>query len=289
MRAVHHVRGAPAPAVLDATAIEGGSVTLADGSHIAVSEGGRVRVVAVNPREVELALEAGSVVLDVPHADRRVTVHAGRYDVIDQGTRYRVSIKPEGEVTVGVTEGSVEVRSRSGTEATRRLSAGDEWSNVQPLAAMAPPSPAATAPPSAPGSTGLAAPAAALALGATSARDLLELAERQRLAGNPRGAASALDTLRHRHRGDPRAALAAFELGRLRLDALGDPAGAAEALGDSIAIAPTGPLREDAEARRVEALDLAHSAECPAARDAFLARHPHSIHRAVVAGRCAGL
>jgi transmembrane sensor len=102
-----------------------------------------------------------------------------------------------------------------------------------------------------------------------------------------RDAERALDTLRKRHRGDPRAALAAFELGRLRLDTLGNPAGAAEALTDAITLAPGASFREDAEARRVQALDASHArAACAAARDAYLARYPKGAHAAVVHARC---
>jgi transmembrane sensor len=113
------------------------------------------------------------------------------------------------------------------------------------------------------------------------------MAQRARLAGQPRAAGVAFETLRRRFRSDPRAALAAFELGRLRLDSLGDAAGAVEAFDDAIALAPRGPLREDAEARRVEALGIERSPQCPSARDAFIARYPGSAHAAVVAERCA--
>jgi transmembrane sensor len=107
------------------------------------------------------------------------------------------------------------------------------------------------------------------------------------MAGHPRAAAAAFDTLRRRFRTDPRAALAAFELGRLRLDSLGDAPGALEALNDAIGLSPRGPLREDAEARRVEALSAQRSPDCGAARDAFLGRYPRSAHVDLVAGRCA--
>jgi transmembrane sensor len=288
----------PAQDAAAVAAIESGSVTLADGSRITVENGGRVRVASGHARDIELVLEAGAVALEVPHTNRRMTVHAGRYDVTDLGTRFRVALGAAGQVGVHVEEGTVEVRARGASEPPRALSAGDEWSNAPPAAARAEasarsdtaPSPAAIAVeslPSIPPEAGApSAPSPAEA--AMSAKDLLELAERQRLGGNLRAAASALDTLRRRHRNDPRAALAAFELGRIRLDGLGDAHGAVEAFNDSIALSPNGPLREDAEARRVEALDIEHSGDCPSARDAFLARYPRGVHRAVVAARCGG-
>jgi transmembrane sensor len=117
---------------------------------------------------------------------------------------------------------------------------------------------------------------------------LLESAKRARLAGRPRDAAIALDTLRRRYRSDPRAALAAFELGRLRLDNLGDAPGAVEALNDAIVLAPQGSFREDAEARRVDALDAEGAPGCAEARDAYLVRYPKGIHATMVAARCNG-
>ena len=281
--------------------IEGGAVTLGDGSRIAVEAGGRVRILSSRGRDVELVLESGAVDLDVPHGSRRVTVHVGRYDVVDLGTRFRVALATDGQVGVHVAEGTVEVRSHQSAEPPRALSSGDDWSNHAPSPSRAEASASLPTPsvpasvdvplpsaPNAPEGGAPASPAPALNESTLSAKDLLEIAERQRLAGNPRAAASALDALRRRHRGDPRAALAAFELGRLRLDALGDAHGAVEAMTDSIALAPNGPLREDAEARRVEALEIDHAPECAAARDAFLARYPRGVHRAVVAARCLG-
>lgn len=71
------------------------------------------------------------------------------------------------------------------------------------------------------------------------------------------------------------------------MDALGDPAGAAEAFGDAIALSPGAPFREDAEARRVEALDaLPDKARCERAREAFIARYPAGLHAARVSQRC---
>jgi len=280
-------------ASVEIAAIEGGAVTLRDGSRIAVETGGRVRVLSGSGRDVELVLESGTVDLDVPHTNRRMTVHVGRYDVVDLGTHFRVALAADGQVAVHVAEGTVEVRPHGGAEPLRALSAGDVWSNgpAEPPHVDAPreSSPVATPSVAFPAATTANAPeagaptASARTEPASSAKDLLELAERQRLAGNPRAAAAAFDMLRRRHRGDPRAPLAAFELGRLRLDAWGDAHGAVEALTDSLALSPNEPLREDAEALRVEALNLDHSSECVAARTAFLARYPHSVHRAVAA------
>ena len=115
---------------------------------------------------------------------------------------------------------------------------------------------------------------------------LLLLAETARGSGHIRDAERAFDALRTRHRGDARAGLAAFELGRIRQDS-GNPGGAAQALADAIALAPGAPFREDAEARRVQALEASGArGACAAARDAYLARYPSGAHAATVRTRC---
>ena len=48
-------------------------------------------------------------------------------------------------------------------------------------------------------------------------------------------------------------------------------------------------LRDDAEARRVEALDkMGANARCVRAKGAYLANHPSGVHRAEVTGWCGG-
>jgi transmembrane sensor len=277
------------PDGMEGSLIENGTLTLADGSHVAVSDGGKFRVETLRDDAVVLALESGSVELVVPHTRRTLTVRTPRYDVVDVGTRFRVVLDKDGVEHVEVSEGSVEIRSRADETPPRRLEGGESWSSApsapvpvvaaQPAPAESTPSlPAEQAP----------SPAAAVAARDPGAnpRDLLETAERARLAGQPRAACAAFDSLRRRFRSDPRAALAAFELGRLRLDSLGDAHGALEAFDDAIVLAPRGPLRQDAEARRVEALSLEHSPLCGAARDAFLEHYPASAHAAAVAGQC---
>jgi hypothetical protein len=117
-------------------------------------------------------------------------------------------------------------------------------------------------------------------------QELLQLANEARIAGRVKDAATAFDTLRRRYRKDPRAGLAAFELGRLRLDSLGDPLGAVEALLDAISLAPEATFREDADARLIEAYDEAHDPRCHVARQDYLARYPKGVHAAAVAVRC---
>jgi hypothetical protein len=277
--------GRAPPDGMEGSLIESGTVTLADGSHVAVSDGGRLRVETLRDDFVVLALDVGSVELAVAHTRRTLVVRTPRYDVVDVGTRFRVVLDADGSERVEVSEGSVEIRSRLDKTPARRLEGGESWSSTPsapaPVVSAGPMPVEATI-----ASSAEPLPSSAVRDPRVGPRDLLERAERARLAGQPRAAVAALDTLRQRFRSDPRAPLAAFELGRLRLDSLGDAHGALEAFDDAIALAPRGPLRQDAEARRVEALSVERSPLCAAARDAFLERYPTSAHAAVVAAQC---
>ena len=82
---------------------------------------------------------------------------------------------------------------------------------------------------------------------------LLALADVARQSGHPRQAADVLELAAREHAGDPRAGLAAFTLGRLQLETLGEPARAAEAFARVIALGEPRGLLEDAQARLVQA------------------------------------
>lgn len=86
-----------------------------------------------------------------------------------------------------------------------------------------------------------------------SAGTLLAAADRARLAGRFEEGAALLRRLVRDYPADQRAPLAAFSLGRLLLGELGRPAEAARAFARARALAPDGPLAEDALAREVEA------------------------------------
>jgi TolA-binding protein len=227
------------------------------------------------------------------------------------GTHFAVQREAGRDVSVRVDRGVVEVAPASGGE-SRRLAAGERWSApdgasalgvsaseqapVGATAGIAPaavvsvttaPAPAATAAP-APAATAAASPIAnAAPRHEETARDLFDEAQRARAEGRSLDAARAFDRLRRGFPRDPRAALSAFELGRLRLDVLGDAQGAEEALRDAMALGPQSPFREDAEARRVEALArMGDHGGCSAARSAYLARWPNGTYRRAVEAGC---
>jgi transmembrane sensor len=299
--------------LVDETVIESGagaatSVTLADGSRVELGAATRARLTSAKATAIRIDLERGSVDIEATHvAGRTFVVGAGPYDVRVVGTHFAVRRVPGAQVTVQVERGAVEVAAAGSSGEARRLAAGEQWSAPESTAlpaaataALLPPSAAAGAAPAglvaatpAQGEPVAQPPAPAAIAPAPlvrrddNARDLFDEAQRARADGRPADAARAFDRLRRTFPRDARAALSAFELGRLRLDALGDPRGAEEALRDAIALGPSSPFREDAEARRVEALRRAGDATgCASARAAYLARWPNGTYRRAVEVGC---
>jgi tetratricopeptide (TPR) repeat protein len=309
MLVVSGVRRAPvAGAAFVVASLPEGKQELAfsDGSRVTVAPGGRLRVDRATTSDVAMRLEAGRARFEVKHdAVRRFLVAVDDFEVIDRGTRFEIArgddVRPG--IEVRVEEGEVELRDPSHPE-PRRLTAGESWSNRAPEMANAPlPSNEPAAPTvgpavANPGSpSGASTPRASKGGGAADgdaprgstepARELFERGNLAKLEGRLQEAADAFDALRLRYRTDGHAALAALELGRLRLNHLGDPAGALAALQDAIKLGPRAPFREEAEARIVDAFaTLGRGSECARAREQFLARHPRSVHAAAVAGKC---
>ena len=282
------------------------TLVMPDGSRAVLEPQSHITLATVRPDLVEMSLDRGGVDFEVVHREqRRFVVTAGGYDVIDKGTRFTVRLVANAGKTsleVKVLDGRVQVARHGNPSDSKQLGGGETWSATVDDAARAP-LPAAATPASASADTEPTAVPPELGVPAASAaismpkhaplppqedpKELLSRAEAARATGRPREAAAALDALRTRHRKDPRAALAAYELGRLRLETLGDPSGAAEALGDAIAISPAAPFREDAEGRRVQALErMGDEERCVAAKTAYLTRYPQGIHRAEVLRRC---
>lgn len=309
--------GARSAGLVDEAVLESGagangtnavSVTLADGSLVQLGAMTRARLTSAQPKAIRIDLERGAVEIEATHVEgRSFVVGAGGYDVHVVGTHFSVERDPGEEVTVHVDRGVVEVGASGGNGGgnageTRRLAAGERWSapdgasartTVVPAAvapataAVQPSSPAPWQPTPSPQVVSGTAASPALAHHDESARELLDDAQRARADGRSEDAARAFDRLRRTFPRDPRSALAAFELGRLRLDVLGDARGAEEALRDAIALGPSSPFREDAEARRVEALSrMGDKAACASAQTAYLARWPNGTYRRAVEVGC---
>lgn len=247
------------------------------GAHVLGEPGADL---VVGPNRVEV--RSGAVELDVPHdPSRRFVVIAGAVTIVDVGTRFRVEVEPGRAVRVLVHEGAVRIEQDGRTPA--ELRAGESWSST---IKEKEPEPAVVK--SAETSASARAVPPRKPTPREEAKRLFETGDAARLSGHPEEAARAFDALRARFRDDPSAGLAAMELGRLRQDVLHDPKGAEEAFRDAIALAPAAPFREDAEARRVAALEASGDrVGCAEARAGYLARYPSGLHAPSVSRRCA--
>ena len=263
------------------------AVVLADGSRVALGAKSRLRFTSTRANAVRLDLERGRVDVQATHVEGRTfVVGAGDVEVYVVGTRF--TVEDDGPVRVHVEEGKVRVHDPSGDHF---VAGGEEWAEE-----ALPPTPAPSAddadetedaPRDESADASVVSHRHRRGGGALDAKALLDEAQKAMTQGRAADAARSFDALRRDHRRDARAGLAAFELGRLRLDSLGDPSGAEEAFRDAIRLARDGGLRDDAEARRVEALEKmgAHAA-CARARAAYLGAHPNGVHRSEVTARC---
>ena len=120
-----------------------------------------------------------------------------------------------------------------------------------------------------------------------SAREMFEQATGLWREGRAQEAAQAYQNLLSTYPRDARAGLAAFELGRLRMDRLGDVPGALRALERAVTSAPGAGFREDALARVVRAsAALGNASRCASAREQYLREYPNGVHRLSVAKSC---
>jgi transmembrane sensor len=253
--------------------------SLTDGSVVtSVDPASRLLAKTVSPKLVELELVAGSARFEVaPDREREFRVRAGRVGIVVVGTKFQVERHGE-RTTVSVQAGKVRVAWERG----QQLLEPGERGSFPPVetAGEAAPTPAAEAPapePEAPSAGPRAAPlhpapdwralanrgdftAAYRALRdrakpvtPTNVDDLLLAADVSRQAGHAADSVPYLERALAAHEGDARFAVVAFTLGRVRMSDLDDPAGAALAFAQARAVAPRGPLAEDALAREIEA------------------------------------
>jgi transmembrane sensor len=262
---------------------------LADGSRVkALSRGAAVSVEGNEPKQIKLRLDAGGARFDViPNKQREFTVRAGSVEVAVLGTVFDVE-RGDGKVRVSVSRGKVRVRtgvSANGSTATAIVKAGEaQWfedvapseRSLRELSTAV--TPARTrnrhlaqhnareraAQEDAPraewrslSQSGDYEGAYRLLQQSTVEDDdsvaLLDAADAARLSGHPQVAVTYLRKVLDQHRESPVAPLAAFTLGRVLLERLGQPTEAADAFATARQLAPTGSLAQDALAREVEA------------------------------------
>lgn len=291
------------------------SVALVDGSELTLAPHSEVAVQERSAKAVKLVVEQGRVVCDVAHREgRSFLVLAGGVEVRVVGTRFSVA-KELGaggapRVEVKVERGVVEVRAPGQAQVTR-VAAGERWLQSPSVQANDPPNtaipveapassptlPEASPAPSTSGATspgtstarraGVPAPSAAESSAVPTARELFEQASGFWRVGRAQEAADAYQRLVSTYPRDGRAGLAAFELGRLRMDRLGDMRGALRALERALTLAPGSSFREDALARIVHAsVALGNASRCSSAREQYLREYPNGVHRLRVTMAC---
>jgi transmembrane sensor len=293
----------------------GARLALSDGSTIELGGGARFEPLETSGTTFLGVLQKGSASFDVrPGGPRRWQVECGLATVEVVGTRFSCERAP-GRLRVSVQRGVIVVRGERVADRARRLAAGESLDVVEApapspqlaeaeaepsadvAAADAPPGPAdepvtardARAPWRELARRGRPGEAFA-ALGAEGVRretrrlgvaDLLALADVARLSGHPVEAVAPLERVLADFAHDPQAPLAAFALGRLELDALDRPRAAAIALERALALGVPRSLREDVEARLVEAYDRAGArGRARSAAESYVRAFPDGRHRA---------
>jgi transmembrane sensor len=262
------------------------AVTLADGSRVELAAASAVQVSGDASASATLLLSRGQLTCDVVHREgRRFAVVAGDVEVRVIGTKFSVktSSGPSPRVEVAVLRGVVEIESRRRPGIVARVAAGQSWIQElesAPSPVAAPSISSAPEPPVAPKRDAPSTPSNPPT--GPSARELFEKATASRRAGDAAAAAQAYVELLRAHPSDARAGLAAFELGRLRMDRLQDPAGAVAALERAVAMNIGPSFREDGLARLVSV----YAAQGNFAACTRLSSYPSGVHAGAVTSRC---
>jgi hypothetical protein len=285
--------------------------TFSDGSQAELGPATALTLETQRDDLVEVKLRSGVATFEVAkRPQRQFVVHAHDVRVRVVGTRFTVRKSAEG-VEVSVLRGVVEVS--RGAEVVS-LTAGQSWHSTPEVAAAggaAPPEPEPAAPevaePDAPEPPGVhPAPATAAhhrkhphpsapppgpasAAGKEAVEDAFSAALAARREGNSSDAATMFERFIRDYPADGRTSVAAFELGRIRMDVLNNPRGAVEALQLSLRLDAHAAFREEALSRVVRGLDALHdTAACEQARATYLSTFPNGAYAHSVQMRCAG-
>lgn len=250
---------------------------LPDGSQVRLlGVGSRVEVLEQTAALVRTQLGAGAARFDVRHDPTRVfEVESGDVKVRVLGTAFSVAL--EGALTrVAVERGAVRVQWAGGEAYLSAGQAGLYPPTASEETSKAPAEPvpdlANTVAEEASSWRKLAKRGAYVdaykALGPTASKsvrdepaDLMLAADVARLSRHPGEATRYLSRVADGFPRDKRAALAAFTLGRVLLEDMGQPGRAADAFRRAQQLSPGGPLAADALAREVDAAQRAGQAD----------------------------
>lgn len=266
---------------------EGDTIHLGDGVTFHAGPRTRVDILSLHGDDIDMRLERGLIAfVGDARGQRRLVVSTSEADVVAGASDVEIEVTPRPEntaiVRVHLEQGEATIRPTTG-DVVHLVDRGD-WS-TEPLVAPPrvvelPPSASVEAPSPRP-------PPRVPADPPESARSLFERADAARLAGRTAEAVHAFEMLIRKYPEDSRAALGAFELGRIRLQSLDDPQAALDALSFATAHGAGLPFLEDAEAARIDAVArLGQTALCRSMRDAFLSAHPASPLAKRVAKAC---
>jgi transmembrane sensor len=292
------------------------AAALRDGTRLDLEPQTTLAGVPTEAGNLELELRRGRASFDVTHnPQRQFRVRAGNVTVVVLGTRFSVE-RHAGTVTVAVERGKVAVE--SGAEIAY-LTPGQRWEGLEgaPRAAeslsdetspnaapdvvssgeadpasapRADAEPASSEPGEPRANTGASKPngsSVAAAESVNPAKELFDASREARRVGDSRRAAQLLQQLVAQYPSDPRAGLAAFELGRIRADVLGDLSGAITALEQALRLSPQGSFRQDALARLAHAYERAGRTQaCKATRQRYLAAYGEGVHAQRVLKLC---
>ncbi|MFW6023522.1 MAG: FecR domain-containing protein [Myxococcota bacterium] len=298
------------------TGAQGGVLGLSDGSRVRLASHSRVEACDQGEPGVCIRVDRGRAHFEVsPRSGSALRVLGGPVEVRVVGTRFlveRIVAAGHQGVTVTVEEGAVrlmapgvpDLRLESGQTWSTRVSSGaptaaegPQGDEEQPeerargIAVDGAQTGVAGADPTAeegaePGGGPPSAPPEAAGAG-KGPRALWERAMRARSLGEHRSEERAYVALLRRHPGDARARQAAFELGRLRMDALGDPAGAIAPLRRAAKAGSGATFHGDALARLARAYEATGDEDaCRGARRKYLDRYPSGMHARVVRTLC---
>jgi hypothetical protein len=254
------------------TLVGGTEANLESSSVMTVDRAGRAKV------------DGGEVAFRVPRqqAGHSYVVLAGPYRVVVLGTRFKLRMNDARRVFVDVQDGVAEVWDQA---RLARLGAGETWASPDvEVAATAGPTPA-----DAPAHTHPHARAVALATPgrATATDDDTDAAARAALAEGDATRALGLYRALAQH-GGPAGENAAYEVGKILRDRLGQPASAITAWRHYRTEHPNGILRVETDVSIIET--LVHAGDATGAlgeANDFIRNHPDSERRAEIA-RVAG-
>lgn len=240
------------------------AVTLSDGSSIELSQDSELQVLNNDAQTFSCVLRRGRGTFEVkPGGTRRWRVESGAVYVEVIGTRFTVDRRAV-DTRISVSHGTVIVRGGGLPDGVQKLTAGEHLVVPNPGRALeskaaAPPShdhatPRGDSEPSPDVEKGLSRRASGPSAQAKdAARNSLELADQQRREGDIRGAIQTLSAVVDQPVDAPQRSIAAFTLGKLLLDASGQPAAAAAAFRKCLRLSAPSAVAEDALARLVEA------------------------------------